>query len=97
MFAVSFWLAEHTFAIGTLDINGTENLPLSFDDYYYFSMVNFTTLGRGDLIPSDYLRFITAIEAFVGFVLITTSSAFLLNILSRKSSIAVAAVHTNKS
>tara|TARA_R110000787_G_scaffold93924_2_gene196270 strand:+ start:1002 stop:1184 length:183 start_codon:yes stop_codon:yes gene_type:complete len=52
-------------------------------------MVNFTTLGRGDLVSTDHLRFITAIEAFVGFLLITASGAFLLNILSGKSPLAV--------
>ncbi|WP_372991068.1 ion channel [Sulfitobacter sp.] len=95
LFAGSFWVAEHWLGIGALTAAGAQQLSLSFADYFYFSMANFTTLGRGDLVPTDHLRFITAIEAFVGFVLITTSGAFLLNILAGKSPIALGAVEVS--
>jgi hypothetical protein len=37
-------------------------------DYYYFSIVTWTTLGYGDFKPSESLRFVAALEAFMGFI-----------------------------
>ena len=54
-------------------------------DYFYFSLVNFTTLGRGDLNPDGHLRFITGIEAFHGFLMITASGSFMLQVMGGKA------------
>jgi hypothetical protein len=41
--------------------------PESFFDYIYFSMVTFTTLGYGDILPkTTLLRMICGTEAFLG-------------------------------
>ncbi len=42
-----------------------ENL-IVFYDSIYFSVITFTTLGYGDLIPTGYTRALSAIEAFGG-------------------------------
>tara|TARA_R100000306_G_scaffold58879_1_gene57576 strand:+ start:5175 stop:5420 length:246 start_codon:yes stop_codon:yes gene_type:complete len=62
--------------------------PLTFIDYFYFSLVNYTTLGRGDLMPDGHLRFMTAMEAFHGFLLITASGTFILQIMGGKKPLA---------
>lgn len=85
-YAGGFWLVVHGLGIGNLtaappDAGG----DLAFMDYYYFSLVNYTTLGRGDLIPSGHLRFIASIEAFHGFLLITASGSYLLQIMGGRN------------
>ena len=77
-FAVGFWFADTISHIGTFDTDQ----PMSSMDYFYFSLVNFTTLGRGDITPLGHLRFISGIEAFVGFLMITASGSYVLQVMS---------------
>jgi len=44
--------------------------------YLYYSGVIYTTLGLGDIQPVGHIRFITAMEALNGFLLITWSASF---------------------
>lgn len=44
--------------------------------YLYYSGVIYTTLGLGDIEPQGHIRFITAMEALNGFLLITWSASF---------------------
>lgn len=44
--------------------------------YLYYSGVIYTTLGLGDIQPQGHIRFITALEALNGFLLITWSASF---------------------
>ena len=86
VYASGFWVAVHSFELGDLRATGRDRgADLTFMDYFYFSMVNYTTLGRGDLIPSGHLRFMAALEAFYGFLLITASGSFLLQIMSGRN------------
>jgi hypothetical protein len=48
----------------------------SFFDYLYFSAITFTTVGFGEMWPVGAIRFMCAVEALTGFVLITWSAAF---------------------
>lgn len=60
---------------GTLGhIHGVENQHIL--DYVYYSAMTYTTVGFGDLYPVGSLRFIAAIEALVGLMLITWSASF---------------------
>ena len=77
-FAAGFWLADEVFDIGSFDTAG----GMSWMDYFYFSLVNFTTLGRGDISPTEHLRFIAGIEAFVGFLMITASGTYILQVMA---------------
>jgi hypothetical protein len=45
-------------------------------DYVYYSSMTYTTVGYGDLFPVGPLRFIAAMEALLGFMLITWSASF---------------------
>lgn len=86
LFAVAFSWAEYGLNIGQLVPPPTSvDPPPDFMDRFYFSLVNYTTLGRGDLIPKGHLRFLTATEAFTGFLFLTASGAFLLQILGGKN------------
>ena len=85
LYAAGFWVAVHELQVGDLVWSSSSGGKLlTFMDYFYFSLVNFTTLGRGDLMPNGHLRFMTAMEAFHGFLLITVSGTFVLQIMSGK-------------
>ena len=85
VYAGGFWAGTFVFDIGSLKPSGQGDAgDMTFMDYFYFSLVNFTTLGRGDLIPQGHLRFMTAVEAFHGFLLITASGSYVLQIMSGK-------------
>ncbi|MGK0526135.1 MAG: putative membrane protein [Pseudomonadales bacterium] len=85
LYAAAFWVAAQDLHVGDLVSSASnDGTPLTFMDYFYFSLVNFTTLGRGDLTPAGHFRFLTAMEAFHGFLLITASGAFVLQIMGGK-------------
>jgi len=77
-FAVGFWLGDEVLHLGSFDTAKA----MSWMDYFYFSLVNFTTLGRGDITPMGHLRFIAGIEAFVGFLMITASGSYVLQVMA---------------
>ncbi|MGR3433480.1 MAG: ion channel [Shimia sp.] len=85
LYAGGFWFAVHVADIGTLEPSANDAAPPGWMDYFYFSLVNFTTLGRGDLVPQAHLRFMTAMEAFHGFLLITASGSFVLQVMAGKN------------
>ena len=43
-------------------------------DVFYFSLVSYTSLGLGDIVPTGHLRFVAGVEALNGFLLISCSS-----------------------
>ncbi len=45
-------------------------------DYFYFSMVTYTSLGLGDVYPQDHLRFIAGVEAVNGLLFIAWSADY---------------------
>jgi hypothetical protein len=72
IFALALWLLTRWPAAGGL---GGEQAR-GFFDYLYFSAVTFTTVGFGEMWPVGAIRFLCAVEALTGFVLITWSAAF---------------------
>lgn len=72
VFGLAYYVA---FTLGDVgDIAGEFTYQLL--DCVYFSFVNYTTLGYGDLTPNGYIRFIAGTEALVGLVLIAWSASF---------------------
>ncbi len=67
MYAVAYYLCD-IFALG--EVNGASSLF----DYAYYSAVVYTTLGFGDLVPSEGVRMLTGSEALVGLSLIAWSA-----------------------
>lgn len=72
VFGLAYYLAFAAGGVG--DIAGEFTYQLL--DCVYFSFVNYTTLGYGDLVPTGHIRFIAGTEALVGLVLITWSASF---------------------
>lgn len=72
LFAAGLYAASNVFDLGQLD----GRVVGSFDDFMYFSVTNYTTLGIGDVIPSGALRIITGIESLLGLLMITWSASF---------------------
>ena len=58
LFAGGFWLGAE------LDLGGFDKTPaMSAMDYFYFSLINVTTMGLGDIYPTEHLRVIVGLEA----------------------------------
>src|SRR5918999_1255496 len=72
IFGVALWLLTRWPAVG--ELGGEE--PSGFFDYLYFSAVTFTPGGFGEKWAGGAIRFLCAVEALTGFVLITWSAAF---------------------
>lgn len=47
-----------------------------FEDYLYFSLVTYTSLGFGDVYPLGGLRMIAGVETVAGLVMIAWSASF---------------------
>lgn len=71
-YAAAFAIGRE-FGIGTFD--GMQ--AISWMDTFYFSLVNFTTLGLGQIYPTGHLRFLAGFEAFNGFLCISMSASVL--------------------
>ncbi len=77
-FAVAFWL---------IDVSGTGSLEgaqvSTAADYFYFSIVSYTTLGIGDIAPEGAMRLVAGIEALTGLLLIAWSASFTYLMMER--------------
>lgn len=73
VFAGGYYFMLHHGEFG--DIVG--RFDRSFMDCVYFSFVNFSTLGFGDVIATGDIRFLAGLEALAGFVLITWTASFM--------------------
>lgn len=68
--------------LGVGDLRGETSI--SGMDVFYFSLVTYTSLGLGDIVPTGHLRMIAGIEALNGFLLISCSAAMLFLFMSGK-------------
>lgn len=73
LFGVAFYLMYQQGGFG--DLTGAFNGSLI--DSIYFSFVNYTTVGYGDIVPTGSLRFLAGLEAITGLSLITWSASFM--------------------
>ncbi|MFN3163288.1 MAG: potassium channel family protein [Pseudohongiellaceae bacterium] len=73
LFGVAFYLMVHQGGFG--DLTGSFNGSLV--DSVYFSFINYTTVGYGDIVPTGSLRFLAGLEAITGLSLITWSASFM--------------------
>lgn len=55
--------------------------PLALSQVFSFSLVNLTTLGLGDVIPSGGLKVLAGIEAMTGFLLISCTASHVFQIM----------------
>jgi hypothetical protein len=70
-FAFYFLIKQKSFG----KIIGADNASLL--DCVYFSIVNYTSLGYGDLVPEGLLRYTAGLEALTGLVLIAMTASFM--------------------
>jgi len=54
---------------------------MSAMDLFYFSLINMTTLGLGDIYPVGHLRSMAGIEALTGFVMISCTAQLVHEVL----------------
>ncbi len=84
LFEVLIYAIVYMIAVETLDIGTFAGMEVnSFLDYFYYSIVTYTSLGIGDVYPQGHLRFITGTEALNGLLLITWSASYMFLTLSR--------------
>jgi len=72
IFAAGYYVLVSNDLIGTLIGNFTGTVQ----DCVYYSFITYTSLGFGDIIPTEYLRFITGIEGLTGLLLIAWTASF---------------------
>lgn len=78
-FGLTYWWLEAWPELGRLwdgtDAAGVASAGSALD-FVYYSVVSYTTLGFGDLVPSGAMRILTGTEALVGLGLITWTASF---------------------
>lgn len=72
LYAASYMVLDQGFGIGSIGGQPTS----VFYDYFYYSLVTYTTLGIGDLYPMEGLRLLTGIESLIGLMMITWTASF---------------------
>lgn len=72
IFAGGLYFASEIAQLG--DLTGT--FDGSARDYLYISLVNYTTLGYGEIVPTGHLRTICGFEALIGLLMMAWSAAF---------------------
>jgi hypothetical protein len=72
IFAGAIYLAIEVLHLGMVEgpFDGTAR------DYLYFSLVNYTTLGYGEIVPTGHLRTLSGFEALTGLLMMAWSAAF---------------------
>jgi hypothetical protein len=72
LYACAYFLVTHNLGIGSFGgMYGGE-----FQDYLYFSMVTYTSLGLGDVYPVGGLRLMAGMESLTGLLMIAWSASF---------------------
>ncbi len=72
IFAAGIMFAEWHGGLGEVKGDGEHGLL----DFVYFSSMTYSTVGYGDLLPTGAIRFIAAMEALLGLMLVTWSASF---------------------
>jgi hypothetical protein len=57
---------------------------MSVMDYYYFALITVTTVGLGDIYPTEHLRVITGIASLTGFMLISCTAQYVYKTMSKQ-------------
>lgn len=81
---IVLYAGAYVFSVDYLRIGEFSGVPIETPlDYFYFSVVSYTSLGLGDVFPGGHLRFITGMEALNGLLLIAWSGSFIYIAMGR--------------
>jgi hypothetical protein len=72
IFGISYFVLDRYFQFGTLQGNIAHELLV----YVYFSAVSYSSLGLGDVYPTEGLQLLVGVEAILGLILIGWSVTF---------------------
>jgi hypothetical protein len=72
IFGAAYYLLDKQFGFGTLGGNISHELL----EYVYFSAVSYSSLGLGDVYPTEGLQLLVGVEAILGLILIGWSVTF---------------------
>lgn len=82
---------------GLIDASADTKAPLrDSESSFYFSVVTWTTLGYGDIIPSKNLRTLTLTEVVTGWISMAISIGVLLNLLNLATGASVSQHQTSQ-
>lgn len=74
IYSAALWLLWF-YDLGTLQ--GLTSEPIErMEEFFYFSIASYTSLGIGDIVPHGHLRILVGIEALHGLMLIAWSASF---------------------
>jgi len=74
MFALAYYFIAD---VGDVTGNIIARKAEGFAEQIYFSFSTYTSLGYGDLVPSEPLRFMAGMEALTGLLLIAWTASFM--------------------
>ncbi len=72
VFGMTYYVLDRYFHFGTLAGNISHELL----EYVYFSAVSYSSLGLGDVYPTEGLQLLVGVEAIMGLILIGWSVTF---------------------
>jgi hypothetical protein len=72
LFAFAYYVFDNFLHFGGF----TDTFEPNLLNYFYFSIVSFSTLGLSSFQPTGALKIIAGLEALTGFLLITWSASF---------------------
>ncbi len=79
LFAGVYWTSHQLLELGEF----TKAFKPIFRDYFYHSLVTMTTLGMSEFNPEGHIKFITAMQSLLGFMMLTWSATFYYKIFSQ--------------
>lgn len=81
---IGFYAAAYAVSVINLKLGSFEGGDITGAmAYFYYSGVIYTSLGLGDIHPHGHIRFITAIEALNGLLLIAWSASFTFMVMGK--------------
>lgn len=72
VWGVAYWFGDLIVNIGAFGGRDT----ITFQDYVYFSVETYTSLGYGDIYPTGALRLLAGVECLSGLLLLGWSASF---------------------
>ena len=79
-FSLGLYIANEVLNIGYF----TEPFQPIFRDYFYYSLVTYSTLGLSEFAPVGHIKVITGLESLTGFIMLTWSATFFYTLINRR-------------